>query len=76
MNRAERRKLEREGKIAPQPATPADARRFIDDTFKDRISWTAARVLLERVTNDLAWGDLDDGLRDSIVVFLERHPKS
>jgi hypothetical protein len=75
MNRSERRRRERAGETVPKPATPADAKRFIDDAFTDRISWTAARVLLERVSNDVAWSELQPELRASIATFLERHPK-
>jgi hypothetical protein len=76
VNRSERRRRERAGEVVPKPATPADAKRLIDDAFRDRISWTAARILLERVTNDVAWSQLDDGLRAAIARFLERHPKA
>ena len=75
MNRSERRRLERKGVDVPKPATPADARRFIDQSFTDRISWIAARLLLERVTADVAWSQLQPELRASILTFLERHPK-
>jgi hypothetical protein len=57
------------------PATPEDAKRFIDEAFADRIAWTAARVILVRVTNDAFWGHLDPELRQSIATFLERHPE-
>lgn len=75
MNRSERRRLERKGVDVPKPATPADAKRFIDQSFSDRISWTAARVILDRVTADVAWSQLQPELRQSITTFLERHPK-
>lgn len=75
MNRSERRRLERKGVDVPKPATPADAKRFIDQSFTDRISWTAARVLLGRVTADVAWSQLQPELRQSITTFLERHPR-
>ena len=75
MNRSERRRLERKGVDVPKPATPADAKRFIDEAFIDRISWVAARVLLERVAGDVAWSQLHPELRASIATFLERHPK-
>jgi len=74
MNRQQRREAERAGQTPAKPATPEDAKRFIDEAFQDRISWTAARVILERVTNDVAWGQLNPELRQSIAVFLERHP--
>ena len=43
--------------------------------FTDRISWIAARLLLERVTADVAWSQLQPELRASIATFFERHPK-
>jgi len=75
MNRAQRRAAERAAQAPSPPATADDAKRFIDEAFQDRISWTAARVILVRVTNDVAWGQLEAGLRASIVTFLERHPE-
>jgi len=74
VNRSERRRLERKGVDVPKPATREDARRLIDEAFTDHISWVAARVLLERVTADVAWSQLTPELRASIITFLERHP--
>jgi hypothetical protein len=74
VNRHERRAAERASGVKRQPATAADAKRFIDEAFSDRISWTAARVILVRVTEDRAYGSLDEGTRGSIERFLERHP--
>lgn len=76
MNRQERRQAARRGAPAPaRPATQADAKRLIDQAFEDRISWVAARVLLERVLADPASPGLDEHLRASIAIFLERHPE-
>lgn len=58
-----------------RPATQADAKRFIDQAFEDRIAWVASRTLLERVLEDPASPGLDDGLRSSIAIFLKRHPE-
>lgn len=74
MNRAQRRAAERAGDKPRAPATADDAKRFIDQAFTDRISWTAARVILERVTSDAAYGQLDADLQRAIATFLERHP--
>lgn len=71
MNRQQRRA---EGRaLAPKPTKEA-AEAFVGQAFKDRIGWLAARVLLVRVTNDVAWGQLNPELRESIGIFLERHP--
>lgn len=55
-------------------ATREDGRRFIDQAFTDRISWTAARVLLVRVTNDPTVNALRPELRSAIERFLRDHP--
>lgn len=75
MNRAERRALERQGQTPPARATAEDAKRLIDEAFEDRISWTAARVILTRVQGDPAFGELNPQLQGSIRIFLERHPE-
>jgi hypothetical protein len=74
VNRDERRRLTRAGHTPAKPATKDDAKRFIDESFRDRIAWTAARVILERVTADPEYSKLDDELRGSVERFLERHP--
>jgi hypothetical protein len=74
VNRDERRRPTRAGHTPAKPATKEDAKRFIDESFRDRISWTAARVLLERVAVDPEYSNLDAELRGSIERFLERHP--
>ena len=55
--------------------TPTKAKRFVEQSFTDRISWVAARVLLGRVTDDPAYGRLAPDVRDAIERFMERHPK-
>lgn len=72
MNRQERRSAEREGARPKPKATQADAKRFIDEAFADRISWVAARVLLELV---VAEGATPDVLA-RIGRFLEAHPRA
>jgi hypothetical protein len=75
MNRQQRRAASRQGPTPKPAATVEDAKRLIDEAFTDRISWTAARVLLVRVTNDVGWHVLAPDLRASIATFLERHPE-
>ena len=77
-NRAERRAQAKAAGVKPTPRpqwTREQTERFLAEAFTNRISWVAARILLERVTNDLAWGQLDGALRLAIVRFLESHPK-
>lgn len=74
MNRQERRQAKRAGPPSAPKATAEDAQRFIDEAFTDRIAWTAARFILERVTNDQAWIQLAPDLRRAISTFLDRHP--
>lgn len=62
------------GDGARRLATPEDAKRLIDQAFTDRISWTAARVLLERVRDDPSWHRIDPELTRAVDRFLERHP--
>jgi hypothetical protein len=59
----------------------ANARAFIEAAFSDRVSWVAARVLLERVRTEMANGASDPAhpmisidLGIAIDTFLERHP--
>lgn len=59
----------------PKKATRADAEKFIEQAFTDRISWTAAHVLLTRVTEDPEYEKLDADLRGGIERFLEGHTK-
>jgi hypothetical protein len=75
MNRQQRRQAAKAGPQPKPPATPEDAKRFIDEAFTDRISWTAARALLVRITNDAGWRYLDPELKVAIATFLERHPE-
>lgn len=70
VNRAERRRLERQGHTVEQPATRRDAERFVEQAFQDRISWIAARVLLERVR---AEGPTIE-VNAAIDRFLATHP--
>lgn len=74
VNRQQRRQSERDGARPKPAATPEDAKRFIDEAFGNRISWVAARTILVRVTDDVAWSQLDPALRESITTFLARHP--
>jgi hypothetical protein len=78
VNRDERRRLARAGHKTEHPPTQADGKRFIDEAFRDRISWTAARVLLERARPLLGPGSYDAGEIDEVAAaidrFLERHP--
>jgi hypothetical protein len=46
----------------------------MDQAFSDRISWTAARVILVRIVNDPHYPMLDEGVRGSIERFIARHP--
>ncbi len=72
MNRQQRRQAQRADPPGTrQPATPRDAKRFIDQAFVDRISWTAARVLLRRVRDEGATPEV----LAAIDRFLERHPE-
>ena len=53
------------------------AREFIAQTFTDRISWVAARVLLERAAVGLEGslgGEEHVKLIHDVQTFLERHP--
>jgi hypothetical protein len=60
------------GKLPAKPVTARTiAKRFMDEALQDRIAWTNARSLLERVSNDSAWTQLDPDLRDSIERILE-----
>ena len=56
-------------------ATREDAKGFIAQAFTDRISWTAAHVLLERVTKDPAYDQLDAATRGAVERFLVGHKK-
>jgi len=67
VNRAERR-AQGLPKISPE------VRAHMTQGFIDRISWTAAAYLLQRVVADQAFGSLDADLRGGIARFLERHP--
>jgi hypothetical protein len=67
MNRAQRR-AQGLPKISPE------VRQHMTQDFTDRISWTAAAVLLQRVVSDPAFGSLDNDLKGGIARFLERHP--
>ena len=67
MNRAQRRSQ-------GLPKIPPEVRAHMTQSFTDRISWTAAAVLLQRTVNDPAFGSLNNDLKGGIVRFLERHP--
>ena len=72
MNRQERRQADRDAARPNPKATQADAKRFIDEAFTDRISWVAARVLLELVVTEGATPDV----LAKIGRFLEAHPRA
>jgi hypothetical protein len=61
----------RAGFAAKSATARTIAKRFMDEALQDKIAWTAARSMLERVTNDSAWTRLDPDLRDSIERLLE-----
>jgi hypothetical protein len=55
-------------------STKRDAKRFINEAFKDRISWVACRLILVGVTNDEGYMALDEDTRTRIERFLKAHP--
>ena len=60
----------------PKKATREDAEGFVQQAFTDRISWTAAATILQRVKDDPRYGELDPELRGSIERFLEGHVRT
>lgn len=62
------------GESRPKKWTPKQTEQFIAGAFRDRVSWTASRHLLVRLTNDEGWNGLDPELRSAIERFLEKHP--
>jgi hypothetical protein len=51
------------------------AKRFMDDALTDRISWNAARTLLEQLRSDPGYPGLDAELRAAIERLLARTPR-
>ena len=55
-------------------ATSEEGAAFIEQAFRDAISWKAAAILLKRVLTDPAFGELDPEVRAAVERFLDSHP--
>lgn len=54
--------------------TRKQTEKFLGETFTDRISWTAARIILEGITADDGYVHLGSATQARIERFLASHP--